>query len=178
MKPFETIGPEPRWVTLYRLLKGYSPGEVVTYTEMASALGLTDRDRGLIRSTVRRAAREFEVRDRHALEAVRNVGYRVVHAPEHLRLAAGQQKRAGRALARGHSKAVNVDLNGVEPDVRRAFETVAHAFSVQMDFNRRLDVRQKNLEETLTSIVQHTEKTDAEVSELRARLERLEQTQE
>lgn len=176
MTRFEALGREARWRTLYTLLKPLHVGDIITYEDMAQALELApDADRQTLRGPLYRAAKEFEEVDKHALEAVPNTGYRIVEIVEHLTLAQRQQKRAGRALQRGHSKVVNVDFNGVDPQVRKGFEVVAQAFSMQMDFNRRFDVRQKRLEKVMRETGQRTERNEAEIAELRDRLARLEQ---
>lgn len=175
MSPFEPVGARARWRIVYELLCATTTGDVLTYERIGEALGLDpDDDRHAIQMAVRRAAKEHEVGDRRAIEPVANSGYRVVEAPEHLRLARGQQKRAGKALARGQSKVVHVDLSGMEPETRRAFEVVARAFAMQMDFNKRFDVRQAKLEDTITSMSERTERTEQEIADLKARLARLE----
>ncbi|BBC66957.1 hypothetical protein MMRN_38530 [Mycobacterium marinum] len=45
---------------------------------------------------------------------------------------------------------------------------------MQMEFNRRTDVRQKRLEDALDSVREKSSRTEDEVAELRERLERLE----
>lgn len=175
MSPFEPAGETARWRILYELLSGCDVDQVVTYEQMAEALELdATADRHMMQVAMRRAAIELEKVDRHAVEAVINVGYRVVEPEEHLRLAKGQQRKSSKALARGHSKVVNVDLSDVDPEVRKAFQVVASAFAMQMEFNRRTDVRQKKLEDALDSVREKSVRTDEEVAELRARLERLE----
>jgi hypothetical protein len=178
MSPFEPAGETARWRILYDLLSERTIGDVLTYDDMAAALDLDSvKDRHTIQVSMRRAAKELEEEDKHAVEAVINVGYRIVEPEEHLRLARGQQKRSSRALVRGHSKVVNVDLSNVDPEVRQAFQVVASAFAMQMEFNRRTDIRQKRLEESLDSVREKSTRTEEEVAELRERLERLEQRQ-
>lgn len=175
MSPFEPVGAKARWRIVYDLLRATGTGEVLSYERIGEALGLDHAaDRHGIQMAVRRAAKEHEVNDRRAIEAVPNAGYRIVEAPEHLRLARGQQKRAGKALERGQSKVVHVDLSGLEPETRRAFEVVARAFAMQMDFNKRFDVRQKRLEESVDAMSERTERTEQEIADLKARLARLE----
>lgn len=175
MTPFQPVGDKARWRIIYDLLTSMKPGDVLTYADVGEHLDLhPDDDRHAIQMAVRRAAKEFEENDLHALEAVQNVGYRVVQTAEHMVLAKRQQRRSHRALASGHSKVANVDLSDVDPEVRKAFEVMAQAFAMQMDFNRRMDVRQKRLEDTLEAVVERTDRSDSEVSELRSRLERLE----
>lgn len=175
MSPFQPAGEQARWRVVYDLLCKIETGGVLTYEQIGKALDLdVDADRHPIQMAMRRAAKEHEEADRRAVEAVPNEGYRVVEAPEHLRLARGQQKRAGRALARGQSKVVHVDLAGLAPDTRRAFEVVARAFAMQMDFNKRLDVRQAKLEQAVDAMSERTERTEQEIADLKARLARLE----
>lgn len=174
MKPFEPIGEEPRWRTIYRLLSERGPGDVLTYEEMAEALMISPDSRHIMQSAIRRAAREFEKFDKQSIEAVPNKGYRVLRAPEHLDLARAHQRKSNRSLDRGHSTTVNVDLSGLDPETRKAFGLVAQAFAAQMDFNRRMDVRQRHLEEAVGRMKITTERTEDEITELRARLDRLE----
>lgn len=175
MSPFEPAGETARWRILYDLLSGRTVGDVLNYEVMAEALDLDPiEDRHTIQLAMRRASKELELENKHAVEAVQNVGYRIVEPEEHLRLARGQQRRSSRALARGHSKVVNVDLSNVDPEVRNAFQVVASAFAMQMEFNRRTDVRQKKLEDALNAVREKSTRTDEEVAELRARLDRLE----
>lgn len=177
MSPFVPVGAEARWRTIYGLLADTPVGEVLTYEAIAEALKLDPlKDRHTIQVAMRRAGRELEEQNGHAVDAVKNTGYQVVDASGHLNLARRQQKRSNNALASGNSKVVNVDLTGVDPEIQKAFQVMASAFSMQMEFNRRTDVRQKRLEQSLQSVVKQTAKTDEELAELRARLERLEDT--
>lgn len=179
MNQFEPLGEEARWRIIYALVQTKDVDTIVTYAEMGEALDLHPKDdRHTIQMAMRRAALESEREDKRALEVVRNQGYRIVRAEEHLRLARGQQTRAGRALVRGQSKVENVDLNGMDPTVRKAFDIMATAFSMQADMMRRLSGRQADLEKAVTQIRKQGEergtRTEAEVAELRARLELLE----
>jgi hypothetical protein len=176
MAPFEPVGQRARWKIVYGLLTAAETGTVVTYEEIGAALGLDPgKDRHTIQMAVRRAARQHEVADKRALDVVPNSGYMVVHAQEHLRLARKHQSKGSRSLARGQSKVVNVDLSELDPETRRAFEVVAVAFKAQVEFIRRLDVRQARLEDAVNSMTQRTERTELEIDDLKARLARLEE---
>jgi hypothetical protein len=175
MAPFQPLGEQPRWRIVYDLLRATETAHTLTYQQMGDALGLHPvRDRHQLQMAMRRAAREHELIDKRAVEAVPNQGYRVVRPPEHMQLARQQQRKSNRALRSGHSKVVHVDFSGMDPDTRQAFELVARAFAAQMDFNRRMDIRQKRLEESLSSMDQRHERSEEEIAELKARLERLE----
>jgi hypothetical protein len=177
MAAFQPVGEVARWRTLYAHLSLLTVGDLVTYEQLAELLDLDpDEDRHVLQMAMRRAAKEFEEVDQHAVAVEPNVGYRVVPAPEHLDLAKKQQKRAGKALQRGHSKVVNVDLTEVAPELRNAFRVVAQAFALQMDMNRRFDMRQKKLEEAVGSVTKQQERSDSEIAELRDRLESLERS--
>lgn len=179
LSPFQPIDGQARWRVVYELLQAAEVNSVVTYDELGAALNLdADSDRHAIQMAIRRAAQELEQQDKRAIDAIPNKGYRIVEAPEHLVLARRHHKKAGRSLARGHSKAVNVDLNGVDPEVRKALELTAQAFSLQMDFNRRFAVRQSQLEQAVREIT-HAQATDRQrsaddIAMLRERIERLE----
>lgn len=179
MSPFTPSGERARWRILYDLLRECEIGDLLTYDDMATALDLEPvKDRHTIQLAMRRAAAELETVDKRVVDAVQNVGYRVIEPAEQLGLARRHQRKSNRSLARGRSKAVNVDYNLIPADARRAFEVVAAAFAMQQEFNRRLDIRQRNLERAIESVTQQAgerqERTDAELAALRERLERLE----
>lgn len=180
MSPFQPEGDRARWRVLYDLLCEAKVGEIVTYQEMAEALGLDPKaDRSKVQLAMRRAAAELETQDQRAVDVVANAGYRIVEPEAQLNLAKRHQRKAGKSLKRGHSKVVHVDFNGMEPDVRKAFEVVAGAFAAQIDFNRRLSVRQENLEAAVEAVTKQSEvqqqRTDEELTALRERLRRLEE---
>lgn len=179
MSPFTPAGDRARWRILYDLLVKLRVGDVLTYPEMAEALELDpEGDRQVIQLAMRRAARELEEVDKHAVDNVAGVGYRIIAPTEQLGLAKRHQRKSGRALARAQSKVVNVDFAQVDAATRRAFEVFATAFAMQADFNRRMDVRQKHLEQAVEAVTRHNEqqaqRTDEEIEELRERLKRLE----
>lgn len=179
MRPFQPAGDRARWRIVYDLLRNTGVGEVLTYEAIGEALSLDpEGDRHRIQMAIRRAAREYEVTDNHAIEAVANEGYRVVEAIRHLDLARGQAGRAKRALVRGQSKVVHVDLAALQPEARRAFEVVAAAFAAQIEFNKKFDLRQKRLEDAFDAIAARTDKaeqrTEQEIADLKARLAKLE----
>lgn len=165
MSPFKPIGDRARWRTVYDLLCKTPTGDVLTYEAIGAALGLDpESERHVIQMAVRRAAKEHEEADKRAIEVVPNAGYRVVEAPEHLRLARGHHKRASKSLVRGQSKVVNVPLGDLDPETRRAFEVVAVAFAAQIEYSRTLDMRQKRLEKAFEDITARTDKTEQGLS--------------
>ena len=176
MTPFRPLGKTARWRMLYdELLLPAAIGDLITYEEMGNVLDLhPTKQRAAIRSALRRAEREYLEEKGHALEAVADSGYQVAEASAHIVLAHRQQRKAGRALSRGHELATRVDLSGVDPQIRNALDLIARGFAAQMEFNRRFDVRQRDLEEAMATISKQHERTADEVEQLRERLRRVE----
>jgi hypothetical protein len=175
--PFKPVGRAARWRILYEeLLKHANPGDLITYEQMAELLELhPERDRPKIHQAISRAGDEFLEEDKHALEPVPGRGYTVVTANKHLDIGRRHQKKASRALTRSHTVVTNVDLNGVEPELRNAFTTVARAIAQQQRMMKDWDIRQKNLEEKLQGLSTHQEHTAEELERLKARLAHLEE---
>jgi hypothetical protein len=173
---FEPAGERARWLVVYDLLAATETNGVVTYEAMAEALGLNPTaDRTTLQNVMRRAAKEHETVDKRAVTAVPNVGYRVVEPQEHLGLARRQQTRSTRALKRGHSKAVNVDMSRIEPETRKALDMVASVIAMQMDFNRRAERKLTQHDQAIRSLTEATERTEKERQEILDRLNRLEE---
>lgn len=179
MTPFEPVNGQARWKTIYALFQESEIDEIVTYEVIGERLELHPvDDRHAIQMAARRAAKQYLEDDDRAVEPVQNVGYRIVEPQEHLRLAQAQQKRSNRSLSRGHKTVMHVDLNGMEPEVRKAFDITARAFATLLEYNRRLDIKQKNLEQSLNSIVHRQDRSDEEIAALKQRLARLESQSE
>lgn len=174
MPPFDPIGDKARWRIIYDLLVPLQVDDVLTYERIAKELDLDpEEDRHKVQMAVRRAAKEYETTNSRVLEVVPNLGYRVVHSEEHLQVARKYQKRSTRALERGQSKVVNVDFNGMDPEVRKAFEATAQGFNLMLDIQRRIYRRQGRLEEALSATTERQDRTEADIAELRARLDAL-----
>lgn len=176
---FRPAGDIARWRILYDLLRATSVGDILSYEKMAEALDLDPAtERHIMQVAIRRAAEEFAFVDNHAVAAVPNVGYRVVEAKEHMDLAKGHQRRSRKQLMRAETKVVHVDVSALDPNSRKAFEVVATALAAQIDFCRRLDIRQRTLAQQLHAIQQDhretSERTDEELARMRERLDRLE----
>lgn len=173
---FKPLGTVARWRVLYEeLLVPAAVGDIITYEAMGEILDLhPTRDVQRIRSALHRAAAEYMDENGHALESLARQGYQVVEPIGHVKLAHRQQRKATKALTRGHSLATCADLSNADPGVRRALDTIAQAFSLQMEINRRYDVRQKRLEEAMSTVQKDQERTDAELSRLRERLRQVE----
>ncbi len=175
MMAFQPKGDRARWRVLYDLLLEHDVGHTVSYETLATALDLDpDDDRTTIQLAMRRAAKEYLEVDKRSVKAVPGVGYEITSDEGKMGLARLHQKKAGRSLQRGQSQVVNVNFNGMDPEVRRGFEVMAGAFAAQLDYTRRLDVRQKNLERAVDAVIERSHQTDSAVEELQRRLDELE----
>lgn len=173
--PDDPDRPRARWEVVLRLLRQLPPGGVVTYARLGDALDLDPvQDRHAVQRAVQRAGREHLEQDRRAVEAVPRVGYRVVTAPEQLRLGAHHQDRSRRTLVLARDTVTHVDQRGLTPDQARRFDAAARGLGALLEGFHQLDVRQENLERVVDHVTRRQDRTDDEVRELRERLARLE----
>lgn len=171
--PFQPAdGNEARWKKVYQRIKGMPVDSVLTYTELGEMFpGL---DRGSLQTVIRRAQKEFLEKDRRTLRNVRGEGYRAAAPDEHVQIARWHQERSVKSLRRGHDAVTHVDYNEMSPEVRALTEATGRALANQLDYIRRMDIRQKRLEEVLTETVDRTDAHEDQLKSLQERLARLE----
>lgn len=179
---FDPKGDEARWRAIYPLFEDSSEDDVVTYDELAEALGMdANHDRMAIQGVVGQLRRKLLVKTDKAFVSVRNKGYRIVKAGEHFDLAQMEQKKARKRLKRTHDLVVYTDRNGMDSTQRTRLDIAVRFAAAQLDFNRRTDLRVKNLEKANENLEKANEattariaRTDEETAALRERIERLE----
>ena len=169
---FETVGEKSRKDYALEVLRRHDVGDVVTYDELGEHLGTGDRQ--ILQAAVRSAAREFLTSDRHAVEAVTNQGYRVVAPGEHMRLAEKQRRSSVKKLRRGKALVSHVDYSTLPTDARRLAEGMAIGFAHLIEEHHKTNARVSTLERAHDAVAERQDRTEEEVSELRARLARLE----
>jgi hypothetical protein len=176
VSPFTPSGDRARWRVLYELLRKRDIGDVLAYEEMGAALQLDPvAERSTIQLAFRRAAKEFLEQNRRATDTIPNIGYRIVEPAEQLGLAQRHQRRAGRAIASARTVLAKVDWELIaDPEARRALELAGTLINRQQEMMARMDIRQRRLEEAMDAVVVRSDRADAEMDELRARLSRLE----
>lgn len=104
----------PEWRMIYEgLLEQADFGDLITFQALAETL---DRPFEGNRSPLYRARSEMGDRRKRWLEAVPGVGYRVVEAREHLRLANSHKRRAKNQLKAMVHVAEVTDLARLNPD--------------------------------------------------------------
>lgn len=172
---FDPKGDEARWKAIFPLFERAAEDDVVTYDELAEALGMdANHDRMAIQGIVGQLRRKLLVKTDKAFVSVRNKGYRVVKAGEHFDLAQVEQKKARKRLKRTHELVVYTDRNGMDSSQRIRLDLAERLVAAQINFNRRTDLRLKNLEKANEAAAAHFERSDEETAALRERVERLE----
>lgn len=154
------------------LFSGRATGDVITYSEIQAALGTLDRRAA--QSAVNAAKRGLLVERAIAVDAVENEGYRIAAPAEHLTLARRHQKRSNRSLLRGRNTTNHVDVRGLTEDQRAALVQAGRALDYLLREQRRLNIRQANLERSLSSVVERQERSEGETRELQDRMARIE----
>ena len=172
---FAPIGDESRRDILTRLVDRAEHGHLFTYEELREQLHAGDTE--TVQKAVNGARMAVEKATSKTLINVRNTGYRVAEPSEHVEAAVAHQRKSVRQIHRAKSKVDNVDLAGLTPAERAAVGMAAMTFAAQIEFMRRADARyaQKQDLESLAAMTREgKERTDAQVNDLKARLERLE----
>ena len=164
---FKPLGERSRWRMIYDLFRAAEIGETVTYETMAEALGLdAKRAKHEIQMAARRAALELERVDKRAVDAVRNVGYRIVQHAEVLGLTRRRNRKAGRQITRGEITANAVDLNEVDDDVKRGLALMLRGFHAQGEINRAMGARLHRAEEIMTGLGERVESVEERLKRL------------
>lgn len=163
--PFAPLGDRPRWETIYALLDGKPPGTVVTYQQMGAALDGFDKDRD--RGAIAKASTRLLTDTQRATEAVPNVGYRIVSADEHLRLASRKQTEARRKIKRGRRFLLHFHRDEVSTEVAARVDAMQATMARHEDMLRRLDARTQRTD----TLLAFTETRAADTADKVARLE-------
>jgi hypothetical protein len=111
---FEPKGEKPEWQMVYDdLLLKADFGDVITYAMLEETLG---RPFASNRGPLYRARDHLGDMQKRWLEAVPNIGYRVIDAAEHIRVAAGHKAKGRRQYGRMLKVMQVTDLTKLGPD--------------------------------------------------------------
>lgn len=117
MSPFQPKGSRALRVIIAELAAGRAAGELITYDELAPAIGVKDDEAG--RSQIRQAvsaARPVLLRDhRRALVAVRGRGYRVAMPGEFAGIAQSHRRSSDRQIGRALAVIENAPESEMSP---------------------------------------------------------------
>lgn len=168
---FTPLGLESRRAVVVRWLAEADYGELVPYADLEELL---DVSRRVVQNVVGSAKARLEREHRKVAVAVARQGYRIALPGEHMALAGGHQLKSTRALKRALSTVENVDMSRLTEGERAAVTLGVTSLALQIDYQRRNDIRAARHEQLIAATTTVSERTAAEVAILKERLERLE----
>ena len=164
--PFTPKGTQPEWRLLYDLVHGQPVDTVFKYDQFDKALG---RDFREDRGPLARLQDELLSQDKRVLINVRGIGYRVAKAKEHGDLAAGQRKRARRAVRKGVRIAAGTDRSALTADERKRIDAMEHNLREQENMLRRHDERIGKAEKAVRRVDDRVDVLERQLAELERR---------
>jgi hypothetical protein len=168
---FETVGEKPRWELIYDSLAGLDVGDVVTYEQLAEAIGQDSFEP--FRSSWYKAAARWGEDHHRAFRAVNGVGYRVVDAIEHADIAKAHHRRSKRQLRKGSAALRNADRSRLSDEEKTRFDQMQQTINRHSDLIRRLDARQARTEKAVELATKKHDVTDARIAALEEALNRI-----
>lgn len=138
MSPFAPKGSRSHRVIVTELAAEAKAGDILTFTQLAEALGVDEGDRSQVRQAVSAARQTLLTRHHRALVAIRGTGYRVALPGEFAGLAEGHKDRASNQIA----KALAVVENAPESEMSPA----------ELKRHRAVSLVMRNLNNRLTSV--------------------------
>jgi hypothetical protein len=158
---FETKSGKAQWEIVLAVLSTKNIGDVVKDDEILLALGPGFPAHSLS-NVVNKAIREFRANKR-TFERVRKVGWRMVEATEHSRLARKQQVRGRRRLRDAVSISASTDLSLLSPEQRRTQRVEElHLRRLYDALSRRVD----KVEDRVGTVEKATVSTDEKLDRL------------
>ena len=117
---FAPKGERPEWRMIYEdLLAAAGPSTIITYAQLEELLG---RKFALNRGPLYRARRTLGELQKHWLEAVPNVGYRVIDPSEHVRVSAGHRHKSRRQVGMAIRVLESTDLSKLAGDALAKYD--------------------------------------------------------
>lgn len=144
---FTPKGAQPLWQPLFDLLAAGEVGDVLTYERLEEVAA----DVRTNRSPLYQAVRHLESDRKRTVECVHKVGYRIVDAPEHARLARTHQKRSLRQIKRSRRKLDSADPARLTPAQAAEFAEWSARLGQMESMVRRVHRRLVLVEEKVAS---------------------------
>lgn len=171
-RPFQPVNGHPMWVLIKDRLVGMNIGDVITDGELRAAV--PEGAPASINSAFHRAVRSLQETHSRTLTRVRKVGYRMVAATEHEKLARDQQRRGYRRLVASRGKLASADRTQLNREDRQRVDALQHNADVQAEFVRRnlrkLDKRVTRLELDHRA---HRRQTSGDIAALSSKVDKL-----
>ena len=171
---FQVLGDRPQWRTIYEAIAVMNPGDIIKDADLRALL--PDAPEGSARSAFMRAVREAETELSRSFDRVRLVGYKMVAASEHERLARKHHKRGVRQIKTAKRKATSADRSQLTREERARIDAVELNLARQIEMTSRLAARMERVEDELKA-ARRQQSTDSahlaeRVDKLAALLER------
>lgn len=170
---FDTKFAEPKHTYAAKAFHNKPPGSIVTYEQIAEQFPGADFDRDRDRAAILKVRDRLLTEQQRAIVAVRGVGYKVITAAEHYRLAQDHRLSARRKTHRSLLVASNYRRDEVTPDVAEKLDRMA---SRMADLERRLTRQERKTDELqrqVQSTTRRQSESEANIEERMTRLERL-----
>ena len=165
---FEVKGDRAQWRTVYEHISTMDIGDVIKHDELTGLL--PDAPESSIRPAFYRAVQECETELSRTFANVRGVGYKMVAANEHERLARTHHRRAKRQLKRAKRKATSADRSQLTREERARIDAVELNLARQIEMTSRLETRVAKVETDLKT-ARREQRTDS--AQLAARVDKL-----
>lgn len=151
MKPFEPIGDQAQWLTIYARISEMKIGDEITDAEVAALL--PDAAPSSRPGAFRRAVKECEDEIHRTFERRRGRGrYVMVHPREQERLANTYRKRASSRMKAAVRKVSTADRSLLSPLERRRFDDMEDHLRILQSTVTRMAARQRRTEDELRTI--------------------------
>lgn len=173
-KPFEPKGDAPEWQLVYDVISQKNINDIVTHEELSEALG---RDFLANRSPFYKAQKVMLEQKLRALSPVLGIGYRVVEAKDHERLARKEHKSGRRKVKKALGLVKHADRSEMTPEVRQKFDAIQVNLAGQDDFIRRIDIRTQRHETAIRASQENQRALEDKVESQDERVARLEDQQ-
>lgn len=136
---FSPRGHEAQWRTIYRHLQTMQVGDTVSYRDIRNLVPAAANS-SLV-PAFHRAVKEMETVHSRSFANVRGIGYRMVQAREHEKLARSQQRGAVRRLTAATRKASSADRSQLTSEERRRLDSMQHHLTMVADAVKRIGRR-------------------------------------
>ncbi len=153
---FEVKGDRPQWQVIYEFLSTMEIGQVVKDADLSALL--PEAPESSVKGAFVRAVREMEDEHKRTFDRVRLVGYKMVDAKDHERLARRHQRKGYRQIKTAVRKARSTDRTRLTHEERVRLDAIELNLARQMEMTRKLDAKVKGE-------VQERKAADASLSE-------------
>jgi hypothetical protein len=160
---FDVKGDRPQWQVVYEYLSAMRIGDVLKYSELFGLL--PDASENTVRGAFYRAVKQCEDELRRTFANVRTIGYKMVDAPEHERLARGHHLKAKRQLRKSKRKVVSADRSRLTREERVRLDAMELNLAKQIEMTNRLSDKVTRIEEDLKAARRQQSSDSAELSE-------------